>query len=61
MKLHIERITDWGNGYHIIETKEFNTDCYSKAIGLAIRYCHDLRCDPVDIRLIGQENSELIK
>ena len=51
MKLHIER----SNGIHrIIETKEFDTDNYSAAIGMAIRYCRDLGSEPIDIRKIDE-------
>lgn len=52
MKLHIERQTDWGRGLRIIETKEFDTNIYSAAIGMALRYCHDMKCDTINIRLI---------
>jgi hypothetical protein len=33
MKLHVEYKRDWGNGLRVIETKEFDTDCYPAAIG----------------------------
>lgn len=55
MKLHIERQTDWGRGTRIIETKEFATDNYPAAIGMAIRYCHNLASDPIDIRKIDND------
>jgi hypothetical protein len=49
VKLHIERT----NGYHrVIETKEFDTNNYHSAIGLAICYCHDIGSEPIDIRKI---------
>jgi hypothetical protein len=47
MKLSIER----SNGIHrVIETKKFDTDIYPAAIGLAIRYCHDMGWEAIDIR-----------
>jgi len=52
MKLHIEHRKGTA---HIMETKEFDTDNYPKAIGMAIRYCHDIGSEPIDIRLIEDD------
>ena len=51
MKLHIERTK---GHLRIIETKEFNTDNYPVAIGWALRYCHDMESEPLNIRLIEE-------
>lgn len=47
--LHIEH---YKGTAQILENKEFPTDNYWEALGLAIRYCNDLGSDLIDLRQI---------